>query len=80
MTTLAVKPRHGALRQNAASTFDITGIDGEITPRQDVPCTITYQDGSKKEITLRCRIDTANEVDYYRHGGILHYVLRSLSA
>jgi aconitate hydratase len=59
--------------------FDITGIAGGITPRMDVPVTITYADGTKKAITVMCRIDTADEVDYYRHGGILQYVLRNLS-
>jgi aconitate hydratase len=60
-------------------TFDITGIEDGITPRMTVPMTITYADGSTKQVYLLCRIDTANEVDYYRHGGILHYVLRNLS-
>ena len=60
-------------------TFDITGIANGITPRMTVVCTITYGDGSTKSVDLLCRIDTANEVDYYRHGGILHYVLRNLS-
>ncbi|UUX49674.1 aconitate hydratase AcnA [Nisaea acidiphila] len=59
--------------------FDITGIADGITPRMDVPCRITYADGSVKEITLLCRIDTADEVDYYRHGGILQYVLRNIA-
>jgi len=61
-------------------TVDITGIEGGITPRMTVPCTIHYADGSTRQIDLLCRIDTANEVDYYRHGGILHYVLRNLSS
>jgi len=58
--------------------FDITGIADGITPRMDVPCKITYADGSTKDVTLLCRIDTADEVDYYRHGGILQYVLRNI--
>ncbi len=60
--------------------FAITGIAGGITPRQDVACTITYADGSTKDVTLLCRIDTADEIEYFRNGGILHYVLRSLAA
>lgn len=60
-------------------TFDITGIEGGITPLMTVNCTIHYADGSTKTIDLLCRIDTVNEVDYYRHGGILQYVLRNLS-
>ncbi|MEQ9641009.1 MAG: aconitate hydratase AcnA [Alphaproteobacteria bacterium] len=59
--------------------FDLTGLAGGITPRMDVDCTIHYPDGSKKEIKLLCRIDTLDEVEYYRHGGILHYVLRNLA-
>ena len=59
--------------------FDITGIADGITPRMDVPCKITYADGSTKDVTLLCRIDTADEVDYYRHGGILQYVLRNIA-
>ena len=59
--------------------FDILGIDGEIKPRQDIAMTITYPNGDKKDVTLLCRIDTADEVDYYRNGGILHYVLRNIA-
>lgn len=61
-------------------TFDITGIEGDIKPRQDIVMTVNYADGSSKEVTLLCRIDTVDEVDYYRNGGILHYVLRQLAA
>jgi len=61
-------------------TFDITGIADGILPRQDVAVKVTYVDGSTKEITALCRIDTANEVEYYANGGILHYVLRNLAA
>jgi len=60
--------------------FDITDIADGITPRQDVDVKITYADGSTKEIKVLCRIDTANEVEYFRNGGILHYVLRNLAA
>ena len=59
-------------------TLDITGIAEGITPRMDVACRINYADGSSKDITLLCRIDTTDEVDYYRHGGILQYVLRGM--
>ena len=58
-------------------TIDIVGLD-EIRPQQDVQLTIKRKDGSEKTITVRSRIDTAIEVDYYRHGGILPYVLREL--
>nr|WP_272945005.1 hypothetical protein [Kordiimonas gwangyangensis] len=61
-------------------TFDITGIEGTIKPRQDVTVMIHYADGSKKEITVLCRVDTEDEVAYYKNGGILHYVLRRLAS
>ena len=67
-----------SLGLTGAETFDITGVEGGITPRMDVACRITFADGSAREITLMARIDTANEVDYYRNGGILHYVLRNM--
>jgi aconitate hydratase len=59
-------------------TFDITGVAAGITPRMDVNCRITYADGRVREIPLLCRIDTLDEVEYYRHGGILQYVLRNM--
>ncbi len=59
--------------------FDILGIDGDIKPRQDITMTVTYPNGDKKDVTLLCRIDTADEGDYYRNGGILHYVLRNIA-
>lgn len=61
-------------------TFDVTGVAGNVTPRQGVAVKINYADGTSKEITVLCRIDTENEVDYYKNGGILHYVLRRLAA
>jgi len=63
---------------DGTETFDITGIADGITPRMDVACKINYADGTSREITLLCRIDTLDEVEYYRHGGILQYVLRNL--
>ena len=60
--------------------FDILGIEGEIKPRQDVTLTIRRKDGTRQEVELLLRIDTPIEVDYYSHGGILPYVLRSLVA
>jgi len=59
-------------------TVSITGLD-TIRPQQEVPCSITYADGSTKEIMLKCRIDTAIEIEYIEHGGVLHYVLRNLA-
>ncbi|MEO1177726.1 MAG: hypothetical protein AAFV87_11325 [Pseudomonadota bacterium] len=59
-------------------TVSISGLD-TIQPLQEVPCTITMADGTVKEITLKCRIDTAIEIEYIEHGGVLHYVLRDLA-
>ena len=68
------------LKLDGSEIFDITGIKDGIDPRMDVQCRITRKDGSTEDIALLCRIDTADEVEYYRHGGILQYVLRNLNA
>ena len=60
--------------------YDIPGLDDSLQPRQTINVTATAADGSKKEFPMRVRIDTPVELDYYRHGGILHYVLRKLLA
>ncbi len=72
--------------ENAAShgltgdeSFTITGV-ADIQPRQDVEVQVTRADGPTTTITARCRIDTYNELEYFRSGGILHYVLRRLAA
>jgi aconitate hydratase len=57
-------------------TFEIVGIDGEIRPKQDVLVQGTAPDGTVKSFTATARIDTPVEVEYYKHGGILPYVLR----
>ena len=59
-------------------TVSISGLD-TIQPLQEVPCTITSADGTSKTLTLKCRIDTAIEIEYIEHGGVLHYVLRDLA-
>ena len=64
---------------DGSERIDLEGIAGGITPRMTVTCRIRRADGTAQEIPLRCRIDTADEADYYRHGGILHYVLRGLA-
>ena len=60
-------------------TFDIEGLSNDIRPLSTVPCKITYADGTVKTIQIKCRIDTEIEVDYVKHGGVLHYVLRHLA-
>jgi aconitate hydratase len=64
---------------DGSETVDIEGVT-EIAPRAMVTVKITRADGSVLNVETRCRIDTANELDYYKNGGILHYVLRSLVA
>ncbi|WP_166416065.1 aconitate hydratase AcnA [Cochlodiniinecator piscidefendens] len=59
-------------------TVSISGLD-TIQPLQEVPATITMSDGTQKSISLKCRIDTAIEIEYIEHGGVLHYVLRNLA-
>ncbi len=84
MGVLPLQFKDGVTRETlglaGTETFDITGLADGIEPRMDVACTVTRADGSTEEITLLCRIDTADEVEYYRHGGILQYVLRRLKA
>ncbi|MBT8413768.1 MAG: aconitate hydratase AcnA [Boseongicola sp.] len=61
-------------------TVSISGLEGDLKPLSNVPCTITYPDGTTKDIQIKCRIDTAIEKEYIEHGGVLHYVLRNLAA
>jgi len=67
-----------SLNLTGDETFDLTGITGDLKPQQDVQLSITRKDGSKQNVTLLLRIDTPIEVDYYRNGGILPYVLKEL--
>jgi aconitate hydratase len=68
-----------SLGLDGTETFSIPGVAG-LKPRQDVTVEVTRADGSKTSFTARCRIDTYNELEYFRSGGILHYVLRRLAA
>ena len=60
--------------------FDVTGIDAELRPQQSVGLRIFRADGRIEKVALLLRIDTPTEADYFRHGGILPYVLRDLLA
>ena len=66
------------LNLNGSELISIIGIEKGITPGQKVECEIKYTDGVAKKINLLSRIDTANEVEYYKIDGILKYVLRSM--
>jgi aconitate hydratase len=61
-------------------TYDLKGLEGEIRPQMQATLVIHRADGSTKETQVLLRIDTPIEVDYYKHGGILPFVLRQLLA
>jgi aconitate hydratase len=68
------------LNLEGSETFDITGLGGGIQPGMTVTLKIHRAEGSTTEVPLLCRIDTLDEVEYFRNGGILQYVLRQLLA
>jgi aconitate hydratase len=83
---MGVLPLQFSDGENAASlglagdeTFTISGI-ANLKPRQDIEVHVTREDGSSSTFVARCRIDTHNELEYFRAGGILQYVLRRLAA
>ena len=83
MGVLALQFKEGESAQtynlDGTETFDLVGLEtGEIKPRQNVTLKIHRAHGSEDEAVLTLRIDTPIEVEYYRHGGILPYVLREL--
>ncbi|KAF6697062.1 aconitate hydratase AcnA [Pseudomonas sp. EKM23D] len=70
-----------ALKLTGKEKIDILGLsDVEIVPRMNLTLVITREDGSSEKVEVLCRIDTLNEVEYFKSGGILHYVLRQLIA
>jgi len=73
---------NGQTRQSLAlkgdEKIEITGIHTGLAPRKELTATITRADGTVEKIQLLCRIDTADELEYYRHGGILQYVMRQI--
>ena len=85
---MGVLPLQFKLDQNRKSlnltgkeTLDILGLSNvELTPRMNLTLVITREDGRQEKVEVLCRIDTLNEVEYFKAGGILHYVLRQLIA
>ena len=59
-------------------TFSLTGLSDTLKPGQTIPMEIKKADGSTQTVDLTVRIDTDIEIEYYRHGGILQYVLRDI--
>jgi aconitate hydratase len=82
MGVLPLEFASGQTRQSVGltgfETFDIVGLDESLKPRDVLTVRATARDGSVKEFKVTVRIDTPEELQYYRHGGILPYVLRSL--
>jgi aconitate hydratase len=82
MGVLPLTFKDGTSRQSLGltglETLDITGVKDGIKPRMDVTLTIHDVGGGARTVPLTCRIDTLDEVEYFRHGGILQYVLRGL--
>jgi aconitate hydratase len=68
------------LNLDGTETFDITGLEGGVHPRQDVTMVVRRASGETLEVPLTLRIDTSIEIDYYQHEGILPFVLRQLLA
>jgi len=66
------------LNIKGSELFTFINIEKGLKPRENVNCEIKYADGTIKKIKLLCRIETVNEIEYYKHGGILQYVLRNM--
>lgn len=67
-----------ALKLTGKEVLSISGLSGELKPHMNLKVGVTREDGSQDSFEVLCRIDTQNEVEYFKAGGILHYVLRSL--
>ncbi|MBY0492350.1 MAG: aconitate hydratase AcnA [Gemmatimonadaceae bacterium] len=84
MGVLPLEFVNGETRQSLGltgfETYDIEGLSESLTPRATLTVKATASDGSVKQFSARCRIDTPEEMQYYKNGGILPYVLRSLVA
>ena len=69
-----------SLGLDGSETFDVIGLEEEVTPQKDLRLVIRRASGEMDEVPVTLRIDTPIEIDYYQHGGILPYVLRQLLA
>jgi aconitate hydratase len=83
MGVLPLQFKNGESRKthnlDGTETFDIAGLM-DVKPLGDVKVVIHRADGKTETITVQCRIDNYGELEYYKNGGVLHYVLRSLAA
>jgi aconitate hydratase len=82
MGVLPLTFKDGADRKSLSLTgdevLDIVGLD-QLSPRMDLDLVIHRANGKIDTVKVLCRVDTLDEVAYYRHGGILHYVLRGMA-
>jgi aconitate hydratase len=82
MGILPLQFKDGATRKtlhlNGTEIISITGLSNDMKPGAEIKVIIQREDGSKMNVILLSRIDTQNEIEYYRHGGILQYVLRNM--
>ena len=82
MGVLPLQFKDGTTRESLGltgkETVDIRGLD-QLSPRMQLSLRIHREDGTMQEVPVLCRVDTADEVEYYRNGGILHYVLRGMA-
>jgi aconitate hydratase len=68
------------LALDGTETFDLAGLNNDLEPGMELLLGIERSDGERTEVSLLSRIDTGIEVEYYRNGGILPYVLRQIIA
>ena len=84
MGVLPLQFKEGAgakeLGLDGTEVFDVLGLTPDVKPQQDLTLRITRANGESEDVAVTCRIDTPIEVEYYQHGGILHYVLRQIIA
>ena len=83
MGVMPLQFKDGVTRQTLGltgnETISLPNLNDDMVPRQDVSMVITYPDGREETVTVLCRIDTADELEYMKNGGILHTVLRSMA-
>lgn len=82
MGVLPLEFTNGQTRKDLAlkgnEIFDVLGVSSNMKPKSKVKLVVHYEDGTSKEFSLLCRVDTLQEVEYLRHGGILQYMIREL--
>jgi aconitate hydratase len=82
MGVLPLQFKDGATRQtlklDGSERFDILGVAQGLKPRSEIACRIHRAAGTVESLSLHCRIDTLDELEYFRNGGILQYVLRHM--